>query len=159
MKLIYTHDPETNENAVVIINEGDAWIYKTGIKQYTKRAYAIKYLRGIAKEEDLTPGPDYIVKKEPGETDEAFEQRVVGDLEHIGTFEQIFPSDPLYAIIPPVTFYKSLNTFPPSDIWYETEKEAIREDDGCDTIYVGPVEVYDPAVVDKIRAEMKSYAY
>lgn len=158
MKLIYTHNPDTNENAVVVI-AGDAWIYKTGIKQYTKRAYAIKYLWGIAKEEDLTPAPDDLVKKEPGETDGAFEQRVVGDLEHVGTFEQIFPSEPLYAIIPPVTFYKSLNTFPPSDIWYENEKEAIREADGIDTIYVGPVEVYDPEVINAIREEMKSYAY
>lgn len=158
MKLIYTHNPDTNENAVVVI-AGDAWIYKTGIKQYTKRAYAIKYLMQIAEEKIPTPELDDVVKKNPGETDEDFENRVVGDLEHIGTFERIFPYDPAAALEKPTTFYKSLNTFPPSDIWYETEKEAKREADGIDTIYVGPVEVYDQEVIDAIREEMKSYAY
>ena len=158
MKLIYTHDPETDENAVVVI-DSTVMIYKTGIKQYTKRAYAIKYLLGIADGTIQMPEPDDVVPKEPGETDEDFENRVVGDLEHIGTFECIFPYDPAAALEKPTTFYKSFNTFPPSDIWYETEKEAKREADGIDTIYVGPVEVYDPGVINAIREEMESYAY
>ena len=158
MKFIYTHDYDTDENAVVIIGLA-ARIYKTGIKQYTSRAYAIKYLQSIAEKNIPFEKPDDVVKKEPGETNEAFEQRVVGDLEHIGTFEQIYPLNADSCLAKPTTFYKSLNTFPPSDIWYESEKEAKREADGIDTIYVGPVEVYDQEVINAIREEMKSYAY
>lgn len=158
MKFIYTHDWETDKNAVIIIGNA-ARIYRSGIKQYSKRAYAIKYLMQIAEEKIPTPELDDVVKKNPGETDEDFENRVVGDLEHIGTFERIFPDDPAAALEKPTTFYKSFNTFPPSDIWYETEKEAKREADGIDTIYVGPVEVYDQGVINAIREEMKSYAY
>lgn len=157
-KFIYTHDFETGENAVVVLSLA-ARIYRSGVKPYSKRAYAIKYLREIAEEKIPAPELDDVVKKEPGETDEDFENRVVGDLEHIGTFERIFPNDPAAALEKPTTFYKSINTFPPSDIWYETEKEAKKEADGIDTIYVGPVEVYDPEVVSAIREEMKSYAY
>lgn len=158
MKLIYTHDPDTDKNAVVFLGTGNAKIWRRGIKQYEKQFYAQRYLRGIMEETVSTPEePDEIIRKQPGETAEGFEARVCGEWDHIAAFERIFPHNPDNAFTEPKTFYKSLNIFPPSFIWYETEKEAKREADGIDTVYIGPVEVYDPAVIKEIEAEIASY--
>ena len=158
MKLIYTHDFDTDTNALVFIGTGNAKIWRHGIKRYEKQFYAQRYLQSIMEETASAPEePDEIIRKNPGETAERFENRVCGDLEHIAAFERVFPTNPADAFTEPKTFYKSLNIFPPSFIWYETEKEAKREADGIDTVYVGPVEVYDPAVIKEIEAEIASY--
>lgn len=158
MKLIYTHDWDTDKNAVIFISEQDAKIYRTGIKDYSRRAYAIRYLRSIMEETAKLPAePDEIMKIEENETPAKFENRVARDVEHVAEFERIFPKDLAKALETPKTFYKSHNVFPPSDIWYENEKAAIRENDGMDTIYLGPVEVYDPEEIERIEAEIASY--
>ena len=157
MKLFYIRDLDDN-NAVVHIGDFSARIYRTGIKQYSKQFYAQKYLRSIAEEKvKLSVEPDGIFKMEPNETKEDFEDRMVGEVEHIACFERIFPKDPGKALDIPVTFHKCINVFPPADIWYETEKEAKKDADGIDTVYVGPVEVYDPDEIKRIEAVIASY--
>lgn len=158
MKLHYTYDYETGTNAVTFIGIGNAKIWRHGIKRYEKRHYANKYLQSIMEETVKLPDePDEIVKKEPGESDAVFEERVLGDAEHIGLFERIFPTNPDNALETPTTFYKSHCVFPVTDIWYKTEKEAKRDADGFETIYLGPVEVYDPDEIKRIEAEVASY--
>lgn len=158
MKLLYTFDYDTGKNAVISIGTDNAKIYRRGIKSYTKRFFALKYLRSIMEETVKLPDkPDEIIPKEPDETVEQLEDRVAEAVEHIAEFERIYPANPDETLEVPKTFYKSLNVFPPSAIWYDTEKEALRENDGCDTIYLGPVEVYDPAVIKEIEDEISSY--
>lgn len=155
--LLYTHDYDTDQNAVIYFGTANAKIWRTGIKSYERQSYAQKYLKGIMEETISMPEPDEIVRKEPEESHEEFEDRVAGDLEHIAEYTRIFPNNPTKALNTPTIFYKSFNTFPPSLIWYETEKEAKREADGIDTVYLGPVEVYDPDEIKKITDEIASY--
>ena len=60
-----------------------------------------------------------------------------------------------------IPFYKSESLFacftPPTNVWYRTKKEAKDDADGVETIYLGEVDVYDPAVVKQIEDEIKSY--
>ena len=157
MKLFYINDWDTG-NAVIDIGDFSARIYRTGIKPYSKQFYAQKYLQSIMEEKVKLPvEPDEIFRMEQDETKEDFEDRMVGDVEHIACFERIFPKKPSEALNIPVTFHKCFNVFPPSDIWYKTEKEAKKDADGIDTVYVGPVEVYDPKEIERIEAEIASY--
>lgn len=156
--LIYTHDWETEKNAVIYIGSFAAQIWRTGIKQYSRQAYAQKYLKDWMEEKIRTVEPDEIVKPNPGESIEGLENHVAGDLQRIAEYTRIYPNDPAKALPEPTVFYKCHNIFPPSDIWYDTEKEAKKDADGIDTVYVGPVEVYDQEVINSIREEMKSYA-
>lgn len=157
--LIYTHDWETEENAVIYIGTAAAQIWRTGIKQYSRQAYAQKYLKNWMEENVHIVEADEIVRRDPDESLEFFENRVLGDLVHVAEYTRIYPDDPAKALREPTVFYKCINIFPPSAIWYETEKEAKKDADGIDTIYVGPVEVYVQEVINDIREEMKSYAY
>lgn len=156
MKLFYINDIDAGI-AVVKITNLNARIFRTGIKQYSKQFYAQKYLQSIAEETIKLPEPDETVYRELNESDEDFEDRLVGEVEHIACFERIFPKDPAEALAAPVTYYKDFTIFNGNEYWYKTEKEAKKDADGIDTVYIGPVEVYDPAEVKRIEDEISSY--
>ena len=157
MKLFYIRTPEDTP-AVVEIDGNESRIWKTGVKPYSMQFHATNYLRAIAEGTvRLRANPDEIVMKEPGESDESFEERLVGEAEHVACFERIFPKDQKEALAHPKTFHKCLDLFPPLVVWYETAKEAKRDADGMETVYIGPVEVYDPAEIERIEKEIASY--
>ena len=154
---LYTHDNETNQNAIIYIGIAAAKIWRTGVKPYEKNFYAEKFLKSIMEEKIELPEPDEIVKKEPDETRKEFINRIAGDLERIASYERVFPQNPTKSAEEPKTFYKCFNIFPPMDIWYETQKEAKKDADGIDTVYIGTVEVYDPDEIKRIEDEIASY--
>lgn len=158
MKFFYIYDEMDNTKAVVILNLA-VRIWRNGIKSYKTRTGANRYLRAIAEEKAQLPvEPDEIIKPEPGETVEDLEDRTVGEMfGHIGYFERIFPKDPKEALDAPVTYYKSYTSFMGQDIWYKTEAEAKKDADNIDTVYLGPVEVYDREVIEEIEKEISSY--
>ena len=159
MKLYYFNDwMEDDEVSVVLVGNFSVRVWKNGIKTYKSRHGANKYLQSIAEEKVKLAEPDEIWKCEPGETIEQLMARTIEEMSgHLGYFERIYPHDPDKCLETPKVFYKSFNTFPPSDIWYTDEKQAKKENDGMDTIYLGPVEVYDPDEVKRIEDEIASY--
>lgn len=160
MKYLYTKD-FNDQNTVTVIADDRALVIRTGIKPYQKRSYANAYLKDLAYGKAKLPEPDEIVPVEEGESQEDFEDRLVGEQEHVGYFEQIFPADPGDALKDPVSFHKNESLFacfaPPTNVWYRTKKEAKDDADGVETIYLGEVEVFDPAVAKQIEDEIKSY--
>lgn len=156
---LYIRDYDTNENAVVQIMDGTAKIFR-GVKPYARRAWANRYLVHIASgQEKLPEKPDETVGANPGESHEALIRRATEGMEHLGFFRAVWPN-PLKenALAVPVLYSVSENVFPPSLVWYKTEEAAKKDSDGIDTIYLGPVEVYDPEEIEKIEAEIASYS-
>lgn len=159
--LLYTRDLDTNEPTVIDIIDDKAKFYRQGIKPYTLRAWANRYLcRILHGREKLPAKPDETIGKNPGETDKHFIDRVAEGVLHIGFTQAIWPkaTEPEKCLKTPVTLYNSVNLFPPTDVWYETEAEAKKDADGIDTVYLGPVAIYDTEVLSAIREEMKTYA-
>lgn len=155
--LLYTHDFETEANAVFDVTDGTAKICR-GVKPYSKRFYANRYLTdimtGIVR---LRPEPDEIIEADPGESHEAFIERVTEGLEHVGFRREIKPDNEKDALAHPAVFHLSKNIFPPSYIWYKTAAQAKKDADGFDTIFLGSVDVYDPEEIERIEAEIASY--
>lgn len=160
MKYLYTKD-FNDQNTVTVIADDRALVIRTGIKPYQRRDHANAYLKALANGATKLPEPDEIVPVEEGESQEDFEDRLVGEHEHIGYFEQIFPANPADTLTDPIPFYKNESLFacfaPAAAVWYRTKKEAKDDADGVETIYLGEVDVYDPAVVKQIEDEIKSY--
>ena len=157
MKLFYINDWHKG-NAIIDIGEFSARIWRTGIKPYSKQYYAQKYLQSIMEEKVKLPvEPDEIVKMEPNETKTDFEDRMVGDVEHIACFERIFPHDPKNALEIPKTYHKNYSVFSGEYFWYDDEKKAKKDADGSVMPYVGSVEVYDPEEIKRIDALIASY--
>lgn len=157
MRYYYINDEwGDNEPTVVCIGTQKAYVITDGVKPYKMRHAANKYLQEVASGK-VELDTDEIVDRDEDESYDDFTERVVGEMSgHIGYFETILPeSDPRPTTY--TTFYKSICIFPKTDIWYKTEKEAKKDADGMDTIYLGPVEVYDPAEIKRIEEEIASY--
>ena len=156
MKYLYTKD-FNDQNTVTVIADDRALVIRTGIKSYQKRSYANAYLKDLAYGTKKLPEPDEIVPREPDETIDDLEDRLTGEHEHIGYFEQIFPADPKESLADPVTFWKNICFMPPCDIYYHTKKEAQNDANADETVFLGEVEVFDPAAAKAIEDEIKSY--
>jgi hypothetical protein len=160
MRYLYTKDPN-DRNTVTVIADDRALVFRTGVKPYQRRGYANAYLKDLAYGRAKLPEPDEIVPLEDDENEDDLEERLVGCDEHIGFFDQIFPADPNEALRDPVIFHKCESLFacfaPPTDVWYRTKREAQRDADNAETVYLGEVEVFDPEIVKQIDDEIKSY--
>lgn len=159
MKFYYIYDWMDETNALALVDESKARIWRDGIKLYKSRNGANRYLQSIATGKATLPAePDEIIKAEPDEDIDDLIDRTVNEMSgHIGYFEKIFPKDPKEALDTPKTFYKSFTSFMGDDVWYKSETEAKKDADGVDTVYLGPVEVYDSEVIEEIEKEIESY--
>lgn len=159
MKLYYINDWMDETKAVVLVNDTAVKIWRNGIKTYKSTRGANAYLRSIVEGDSLLPPePDEIIEAEEGEDIDSLADRTVGEMSgHVGYFERIYPKNPDDMLKTPKTFYKSFTTFMAQDVWYKSEAEAKEDADGIDTVYLGPVEVFDQDMIEEIEAEMATY--
>ena len=164
-KFFYLNDFITSDvmsGSVVIIktnkNDATANLWYKDVRQYKRPSSAAAYLKSIAEGNiKLNEKPDDVGVPEPDETPEEFEDRLVGESEHVAEFERIYPENPLNTLTEPKSYFKDWHIFSGEYIWYTSEKEAKKDADNTSLVYVGEVEVYDPKEIERLDQIIASY--
>ena len=159
MKFFYVND-FVNEagNAIVAIDDDNAMFYFEGVRPYKRRSSAAAYVKSFAEgKTNVSSETVLVARREPNESPKFFENRMVGEVEHLACFERIYPKDPLKVLATPKTYFKCLNIFSGEYLWYTSQKEAKKDADGTVEVYVGEVEVYDPKEIERLDQIIASY--